>query len=268
MLGLCALAVTPGASSRAFSGRYTPPIMMGGLTGLPRIPKEALSLTRSWNPGCEYTERIATLWRDLETLYGIEAIAGVGGSRTGYDASRLVDSGVKTNKFRGFTRDVDMRVATVLKAVRREPSLLNPEASNRFDFATSKAILVDTLGSQQASAQYAVHSACIVEYTLVHHIHDGRIIWEAVDALKKRALLSMQAAIGVMQQDPSILQLGDALEEMSSGSIRARAASKQLVASWPSLVLAVGLVALAATDLGSDVPQIAAAKQALSELSR
>mmetsp|Transcript_908 Transcript_908/g.1839 ORF Transcript_908/g.1839 Transcript_908/m.1839 type:complete len:194 (+) Transcript_908:43-624(+) len=193
---------------------------MGGLTGLPRIPKEALSVTRPWNPTCEYTERIATLWRDLETLYGVEAIAGLGGSRTGYDASRLVDSGVKTGKFRGFTRDVDTRVVTVLKAVRREPSLLNPEVSNRFEFATSKAILVDTLGSQQA-------------------------------------------ALSVMQQDPSILQLGDALEEMSAGAIRARAASKQLAANLPLLVLVVGLVAVAATDIGGDV-----LPQALVELIR
>ena len=217
------LALAPAASSHALSGRYTPPVKMGGLTGLPRIPKEALSLTKSWNPACEYQERIATLWRDLETLYGVEAIAGVGGSRTGYDSSRLVDSGVKTNKFRGFTRDVDMRVAMVLKAVRREPSLLNPAVSNRFDFATSKAILVETLGSQQA-------------------------------------------ALGVMQQDPSILQLGDELEEMSAGSIRTRATSKQLGSSWPSLVLVLSLVAAATTDLGSDVPQLAAARQTLGEL--
>merc|ERR1740117_2080276 len=184
MLFACAAsAVAPvsGAHTAATSyarsvARYTPTVQMGGLTGLPRIPKEALSLTRSYNPELEYSERIATLWRDLETLYGVEAIAGVGGSRTGVDSSRLVDSGVKTNKFRGFTRDIDMRVATVLKAVRREPSLLNPAVSNRFEFATSKAILVDTLGSQAA-------------------------------------------AIKVMQQDPSILQLGDALDEMSAGSI-------------------------------------------------
>lgn len=230
MLVACALAVAPvsgahtAATSYARSGaRYTPPVQMGGLTGLPRLPKEALRLTKSYNPDLEYTERIATLWRDLETLYGVEAIAGVGGSRTGVDSSRLVDSGVKTNKFRGFTRDIDMRVATVLKAVKREPSLLNPAVSNRFEFATSKAILTDTLGSQAA-------------------------------------------AIKVMQQDPSILQLGDALQEMSAGSIRARATSKQLASSWPSLVLVLGLVAVATTDLGSDVPQLAAAKQALGEL--
>lgn len=229
MLFACAaFAVAPvsgahtAATSYARSGaRCTP--QMGGLTGLPRIPKEALSLTRSYNPELEYSERIATLWRDLETLYGVEAIAGVGGSRTGVDSSRLVDSGVKTNKFRGFTRDIDMRVATVLKAVRREPSLLNPAVSNRFEFATSKAILVDTLGSQAA-------------------------------------------AIKVMQQDPSILQLGDALDEMSAGSIRARATSKQLVSSWPLLVLVLALVAGATTDIGSDVPQLAAARQALGEL--
>ena len=134
-----------------------------------------------------------------------------------------MDSGVKTNKFRGFTRDIDTRVARVLKAVRKEPSLLNPEVSNRFEFATAKAILVDKLGTQEA-------------------------------------------AIKVMEQDPSILQLGDALYEMSAGSIRSRANTKQLTSSLPLLVLLLGLVAVATTDLGSDVPQLAAGKQALGEL--
>ena len=211
------------ASCARPGARFMPAVRMGGLTGLPRIPREALAATKSFNPGLEYTERIATLWRDLETLYGVEAIAGVGGSRTGIDASRLVDSGVKTNKFRGFTRDIDTRVARVLKAVRKEPSLLNPEVSNRFEFATAKAILVDKLGTQEA-------------------------------------------AIKVMEQDPSILQLGDALYEMSAGSIRSRANTKQLTSSLPLLVLLLGLVAVATTDLGSDVPQLAAGKQALGEL--
>ena len=68
-----------------------------------------------------------------------------------------------------------------------------------------------------------------------------------------------------MQQDPSILQLGDALKDMSAGAIRARAASKQLLSSLPLLVLGLGLVAVGATDIGSDVPQLAAAKQVLGE---
>ena len=123
--------------------------MMGGLTGLPRVPDAALKLTRSYNPGCEYTERIATLWRDLETLYGDEEIAGLGGSRTYRDSARYVDSGISTNKFRGFTRSVDLREQTVLAAVRKEPKLLDPEVSNRFVFARSKQILVAKLGSQK-----------------------------------------------------------------------------------------------------------------------
>ena len=76
--------------------RRSPSPTMGGLTGLPRVPDAALALTRSYahrrrwlrshlpfylsisahlpmsfryNPGGGYTERIATLWRDLETLY-------------------------------------------------------------------------------------------------------------------------------------------------------------------------------------------------------
>ena len=232
LVASCAMAFAPvsGAYNSVASyarpgARFTPAVRMGGLTGLPRIPKEALAVTKSYNPGLEYTERIATLWRDLETLYGVEAIAGVGGSRTGIDASRLVDSGVKTNKFRGFTRDIDTRVARVLKAVRKEPSLLNPEVSNRFEFATSKAILVEKFGTQEA-------------------------------------------AIKVMEQDPSILQLGDELYEMSAGSIRARATTKQLISSLPLLVVLLGLVGVATTDLGSDVPQLAAGKQALAELLR
>ena len=117
--------------------------------------------------------------RDLETLYGNEDVAGLGGSRTYRDAGRLVDSGQKTNKFRGFTRDIDMREATVMAALRREPSLLNPSVSNRFVFATSKSLLVEILGSQSA-------------------------------------------ALNAMKQDPSLLQEGDALEEMSAMQIQMR----------------------------------------------
>jgi len=198
--------------------------MMGGLTGLPRIPTEALSLTKKFNPGAAYTEPIATLWRDLETLYGNEDTAGLGGSRTYKDDARLVDSGVKTNKFRGFTRDIDVRVATVLTAVRREPSLLNPAVSNRFALARSKGILVTVLGSQQA-------------------------------------------ALTVMQQDPSILQASDVLEDMSPGAIRGRAATAslfyQLRSNW-LLLLALGtLVAVGADSLGYDIPQLEQAKRAL-----
>ena len=139
------------ASATVLTLSRAPPPMMGGLTGLPRIPPEALKLTRSLPNRGEYTEPVATLWRDLETLYGEEDIAGLGGSRTTMDRSRYVDSGVSTNKFRGFTYNVDMRVATVMQAVRKEPSLLNPDVSNRFVFATSKAILVQKLGSQPAA---------------------------------------------------------------------------------------------------------------------
>ena len=79
-------------------------------------------------------------------------VAGVvGGSRTYRDSARLVDTGEKTGKFRGFTYDEDMRVKTVLNAVKQVPSLLNPDVSNRFVFAKSKAILVGKLGSQSAA---------------------------------------------------------------------------------------------------------------------
>ena len=126
---------------------------MGGLTGLPRIPPAALRLTKPFNPSGSYTEPIATLWRDLETLFGMEDIAGLGGSRTYRDSSRLVDSGKSTNKFRGFTYSVDQRQATVLSACKRVPSLLNPAVSNRFAFAKAKAVLVSKLGSQQAAIE-------------------------------------------------------------------------------------------------------------------
>mmetsp|Transcript_11143 Transcript_11143/g.22475 ORF Transcript_11143/g.22475 Transcript_11143/m.22475 type:complete len:206 (-) Transcript_11143:284-901(-) len=140
-----------------------PPPRMGGLTGLPRIPQKALAMTKSFNPGGTYTEPIATLWRDLETLYGTEQIAGVGGSRSQMDARRYVDSGVSTNKFRGFTYNVDLRVEEVLKAVKKTPSLLNPAVSNRFVLARSKAILVETLGSQSAALEVMKQDPSILQ---------------------------------------------------------------------------------------------------------
>ena len=110
---------------------------MGGPAGLPRIPDRALPLTKRFNPGGGYNERIATIWRDLETLYGREDVAGLGGARTYRDTKRYVDSGVKTGRFRGFTRSIDLREQTVFNAVKKEPSLLDPAVSNRFTFARS-----------------------------------------------------------------------------------------------------------------------------------
>ena len=165
MLPLQLLALSSASSRAALASAASrhAPITMGGLTGLPRIPSAALQVTRKYNPGCEYTEPIATLYRDLETLYGNEDVAGLGGSRTYRDSGRLVDSGQKTNKFRGFTRDVDVRQQTVLGALRREPSLLNPQVSNRFEFARSKAILVSTLGSQQAAIEVMKQDPSILQ---------------------------------------------------------------------------------------------------------
>jgi hypothetical protein len=74
--------------------------------------------------------------------------------------------GERTGLTRGFTRVIDLRQATVMAAVRLEPSLLNPQVSNRFTFARSKAALVRVLGTEAA-------------------------------------------AIDVMRQDPSVLQLGE-----------------------------------------------------------
>ena len=77
------------------------------------MPVRAYPLVKRWNPSGEYSERIATLWRDLETLYGTEDTAGLGGSRTYYDANRLAQ-GEKSGKFRGFRRD--LLCATVIGA--------------------------------------------------------------------------------------------------------------------------------------------------------
>ena len=181
--------------------RVPSPRMMGGLTGLPRIPSGALSLTKRWNPSGEYSEPIATLWRDLETLYGDEDTAGLGGNRNYRDTARYVDSGVSTNKFRGMTRSVDLRQRTVLKAVKQVPTLLNPAVSNRFEFARAKAILTAKLGSQRA-------------------------------------------AIDVMRADPSVLQLGDSLEDKSVGQIKSSAFIQQVASAWPAVLLvAVALIA-------------------------
>jgi len=80
---------------------------------------------------------------------------------------------------------------------------------------------------------------------------------------------SQQAAISVMQQDPSILQVGDALEEMSPATIRARAATASLLYTLSSnfLLLALfPLLAYAANEVGYDVPQLAEAQRALEGL--
>ena len=108
----------PLIDARGFSSPRSSPPKMGGLTvsssglqpalvqpclmpidapaaqGLPRIPTKALKLTKSFNPECSYTEPIATLWRDLETLYGLEGVV-TGGSRTQIDSSRM-GRGAKT----------------------------------------------------------------------------------------------------------------------------------------------------------------------------
>ena len=99
---------------------------MGGYTGLPRMPVKAWPLTRRWNPTLEYRENIATLWRDLETLYAVEGSTSIaGGGSVRLDASRSV-KGDKTGLSRGLNRAVDLRAELVYEMARREPSLLNP----------------------------------------------------------------------------------------------------------------------------------------------
>ena len=140
------------------------------------------------------------------------------------DAGRLVDSGQKTNKFRGFTRDVDVRQQTVLGALRREPSLLNPQVSNRFEFARSKAILVSTLGSQQA----------------------------AIEVMKQDPSI-LQASDVLEDMSPGAIR----------GRAATASLFYQLRSNW-LLLLALGtLVAVGADSLGYDIPQLEQAKRAL-----
>ena len=73
----------------------TPVVRMGGPSGLPRMPIRAWPLTKKFNPSMGYDERIATLWRDLEITFGM---------------------------------DEDL----TFRAVKRLPSLMNPEESSRW----------------------------------------------------------------------------------------------------------------------------------------
>ncbi|KAL1526041.1 hypothetical protein AB1Y20_020862 [Prymnesium parvum] len=170
--------------------RRAPPPRMGGLTGLPRIPSKALRLTRGFNPSCAYTEPIATLWRDLETLYGYEGVVA-GGSRTQRDSSRLARGGA-TGKFRGLSYNVDLRAETVYAMVRKEPSLLDPEVSNRFTFVKSKAILVEKLGSEKAAIELMLAQPAI--------LREG-------DALQEKTAAEIKAAVLLWQLRPALAGL-------------------------------------------------------------
>ena len=94
------------------------PLTMGGPSGLPRISQRGLSLTKRFNPSCEYDLDIATLWRDLEITYG------------------LPDAPSEDRAFR---------------AAKRCPSLLNPQESSRWVFFRSKDLLTKATGSEQAA---------------------------------------------------------------------------------------------------------------------
>mmetsp|Transcript_30837 Transcript_30837/g.100709 ORF Transcript_30837/g.100709 Transcript_30837/m.100709 type:complete len:357 (-) Transcript_30837:285-1355(-) len=142
--------------------RHAPPAM-GGYTGLPRMPVKAWPLTRRWNPTLEYRENIATLWRDLETLYAVEGSTSIaGGGVVRLDASRSV-KGDKTGLSRGLNRAVDLRAELVYEMARREPSLLNPAVSNRFVFAESKRLLALKLGSEEEAIEVMRHDPSILQ---------------------------------------------------------------------------------------------------------
>jgi len=176
-----------------------PPPRMGGLTGLPRIPPKALALTKKFNPGGSYTEPIATLWRDLETLYGIEGTV-TGGSRGGSfrDSSRL-GRGENTGKFRGLSYAVDERAETVYKAVKKDPNLLNPAVSNRFELARAKAALVEKLGSERAAISVMLQDPSILrEGSAVEDFSAGQIQSRGfIKQAAAPALLLSAAAVAV-----------------------------------------------------------------------
>ena len=105
--------VVPAAAPRSSYSRSTA-VTMGGPSGLPRMPIKAWPLTKRFNPGGQYDERIATLWRDLEITFNMDEDA-------------------------------------TFKAVKRVPSLMNPEESSRWVFFRSKDLLIKKLGSEQAA---------------------------------------------------------------------------------------------------------------------
>ncbi len=165
--------------SGALLARAPAPRMMGGLTGLPRMPVRAWPLTKQFNPGGEYNEQIATLWRDLELVYGSDE--------------------------------------ATFRAVKRLPSLVNPQVSNRFIFAKTKSVLVQLLGSEPA----------------------------AIDLLSKDPSL-LQAAPGASYES-----LNPRVERMAAGEIPPTAAGGMGGAAAPLfLLVAVGAVAAAANYLG------------------
>ncbi|EOD40437.1 hypothetical protein EMIHUDRAFT_251168 [Emiliania huxleyi CCMP1516] len=212
--------------------RHAPPAM-GGYTGLPRMPVKAWPLTRRWNPTLEYRENIATLWRDLETLYAVEGSTSIaGGGVVRLDASRSV-KGDKTGLSRGLNRAVDLRAELVYEMARREPSLLNPAVSNRFVFAESKRLLALKLGSEEEAIE-----ACGSHLTLT----------EAISA----RVPPFSAFQQVMRHDPSILQAGDAIEGLGVAQIRGRAFAARLRRAGPPVLAAALLAAAAAAYLGPE----------------
>ncbi|KAL3899071.1 MAG: hypothetical protein SGPRY_012708, partial [Prymnesium sp.] len=149
-----------------------------------------------FNPGGSYSEPIATLWRDLETLYGYEGVV-TGGSRTRLDSSRL-GRGAATGKFRGMSYGVDRRAEKVYQAVKKDPSLLNPAVSNRFTFAASKAILVEKLGSEQEAIDVmSAHPSILREGEALESASANQIKLSAMSrqAMPSLALLSTTAVL-------------------------------------------------------------------------
>jgi len=222
--------------------RHAPPAM-GGYTGLPRMPVKAWPLTRRWNPTLEYRENIATLWRDLETLYAFEGSTSIaGGGVVRLDASRSV-KGDKTGLSRGLNRAVDLRAELVYEMARREPSLLNPAVSNRFVFAESKRLLALKVPRPPACRQRT--AAPLGGAASGRHSPPAHL-----PSLSQ--LGSEEEAIEVMRHDPSILQAGDAIEGLGVAQIRGRAFAARLRRAGPPVLAAALLAAAAAAYLGPE----------------
>jgi hypothetical protein len=117
----------------------------------------------------------------------------------------MVDSGVKTNKFRGLTYSIDLRTETALKAVTRVPSLLNPSVSNRFVFAQSKQILTQKFGSQNAALQIMKQDPSVLQ--------EGAALEDKTAGQIKAKALAMQLSSSAVPAGLIVAVLGIAVNE-------------------------------------------------------
>ena len=102
------------------------------------------------------------------------------------------------------------------------------------------------------------------EPSLLNPSVSNRFVFATSKSLLVEILGSQSAALNAMKQDPSLLQEGDALEEMSAMQIQMRTSAKQLSAAALPALLAVGAAA-AANELGY-VPAELGVAEKLAEL--